>query len=300
MFTFLICNNAARLHEAHPLVTIEAEYGEECVEGTWLTLAHHGSRSSNPPPCLWEGDEKNLGEMTREALRQYRTISVGLSHLDLDALGGILTLIARREAKDNVLFWQAAAYVDLHGAHMLPNFLKHSAAEEVVRDQLWAFWAWSEEHPLYPPRDGSVMDCTKEVLNAVNVLQRILKEEPELIALGRAARRAEKELDNQSFQANVGQVVVRQHEKFCNHLYRHDQAVAKAVVGYNPKQGSITVSLAEPVIGVSCRTLVQTLWGPEAGGHDGIAGSPRGKEMTFEQALGAAQVLDKKLHDVSM
>ena len=300
MFKFLICNNGARLREEKPIVTIEAEYGDECVEGTRLTLAHHGPRSANPPPCLWVEDELLLGAIAREALRLHSPITVGLSHLDLDALGGVLTVMARRKTEDNVLFWQAAAYIDLHGPHMLPTFLGHSAAEEVVRDQLWAFWAWSEEHKLYPPRDGTVMDCTKEVMDAVNVIQRILKGEPALIAAGRTARSAEKELDGQSFQANVGRVMVRQHEKFCNHLYCHEQRVAKAVVGYNPKVGSITVSLAEPVVGVSCRTLVQTLWGPEAGGHEGIAGSPRGKEMTFEQALGCAQVLDKKLHDVSM
>lgn len=31
--------------------TVEAEYGDDVVEGEILTLAHHGSRSNNPAPC---------------------------------------------------------------------------------------------------------------------------------------------------------------------------------------------------------------------------------------------------------
>ena len=31
--------------------TVEAEYGNNVVEGTKVTLAHHGPRSNNPAPC---------------------------------------------------------------------------------------------------------------------------------------------------------------------------------------------------------------------------------------------------------
>lgn len=42
--------------------------------------------------------------------------------------------------------------------------------------------------------------------------------------------------------------------------------------------------VAAPVPGVSCSELVQELWGPEAGGRDTIAGSPRGRAMTLADA----------------
>lgn len=31
--------------------TVEAEYGDKCINGKLYTLAHHGSRSANPAPC---------------------------------------------------------------------------------------------------------------------------------------------------------------------------------------------------------------------------------------------------------
>ena len=34
--------------------TVEAEYGDICVEGKDVTLAHHGPRSGNPAPCNTE------------------------------------------------------------------------------------------------------------------------------------------------------------------------------------------------------------------------------------------------------
>jgi hypothetical protein len=66
--------------------------------------------------------------------------------------------------------------------------------------------------------------------------------------------------------------------------------VGVGIVAYNDSLGSITISLADPIKGVSCREVVQTLWGQQAGGHDGIAGSPRGQIMTeldFKNAINA-------------
>lgn len=68
-----------------PVSTVEAEYGDKCVVGRGgETLAHHGSRSINPAPCLFD----NISG------RAHGTIIV--SHLDLDAVGGILALDGRK------------------------------------------------------------------------------------------------------------------------------------------------------------------------------------------------------------
>jgi hypothetical protein len=77
---------------------------------------------------------------------------------------------------------------------------------------------------------------------------------------------------------------------FVNHLYTAPNGfVGGTVVAWNKATGSITISRSEPSPGIlSCREIVQDLWGPEAGGHAGIAGSPRGRRMTdedFENAL---------------
>ena len=85
---------------------------------------------------------------------------------------------------------------------------------------------------------------------------------------------------------------------FVNHLYEaftdKGMVVGRGIVSYNPA-GSITVSLADPVPGVSCRVLVQRLWGALAGGHDGIAGSPRGQVMMQSDVESAVQALEDAL-----
>lgn len=43
-------------------------------------------------------------------------------------------------------------------------------------------------------------------------------------------------------------------------------------------------------------TILQDLWGPEAGGHDGIAGSPRERRMTEDDLEAAVTALAAKLN----
>jgi hypothetical protein len=71
-----------------------------------------------------------------------------------------------------------------------------------------------------------------------------------------------------------------------------------ALAVYNSKVGTVTVSLAEPIEGVSCRKVVQSLFGPLAGGHDGIAGSPRGEVISFEAVESAAEALNTAISRV--
>jgi hypothetical protein len=73
--------------------------------------------------------------------------------------------------------------------------------------------------------------------------------------------------------------------------------VGRVVICHNLALGSITVSLADPIPGFSCRDVVQDLWWPEAGGHDGIAGSPRGREMTRDDLSAAIAHVEDELED---
>ena len=68
-------------------------------------------------------------------------------------------------------------------------------------------------------------------------------------------------------------------------------------MAFNQRTGAITVSLADPIEGVSCREIVQDLWGPDAGGHDGIAGSPRGVRMGFGDVSAALEFFQSRLED---
>ena len=131
----------------------------------------------------------------------------------------------------------------------------------------------------------------------------------ELMTAGAKLAEEEADLNAESFVELHGDAVIyRASDQFVSALYTTpaDMArpgawkpnhAAKAVVAYNTKTLAVTVSLAEPVEGVSCRALVQALWGPDAGGHDGIAGSPRGVEMTEAAAADAVEVLLVALHE---
>lgn len=267
--------------------TVEAEYGDVLVEGSRWTLAHHGPRSGNPAPCLYHNIEEDRPDARLDA--------IGLSHVDLDSLGGVLALMGRQPGPRS--FWLVAAAVDVNGAHKLdgemalPNGKVVGATEE-EKIQLHAFWAWSEQNRLFPPRDGSVDFATAWVEAAEAQLKKILDGDPEALEAGRAHAANAKELNESSMTQTIGPVIVRTSESFVNHIYSTPSGDCYlAVVGYNIRTKAVTVSLADPIDGVSCREIVQELWGAEAGGHDGIAGGPRDREMTYEDAIEAAEAL---------
>lgn len=284
---FLLSNNPDKLAEAlkgSTSATVEAEYGERCVPGTVVTLAHHGSRSQNPAPCL---ASNGIGEGVNV---------VGLSHVDLDSLGGCLAILGQKPESES--FWQLAAAVDVKGAHKLASL---GASAEDLR-KLYAFWSFSESNRIYPPRDGSVLDVTDKVLAFAEVISKILAGDPVLLSAGETFRQAGEKLASDSFRGQYGLVVCRESESFVNHLYTgrdvftgRDDFSSAAVVARNSKTGSITVSLADPVPGISCRSFVQKLWGPEAGGHDGIAGSPRNVALTIEECHRTASLFAVEL-----
>lgn len=371
--------------------TVEAEYGDRVAPGTLATLAHHGPRASEPCPC---------SEAAYHGLRPHRRINlggsrsgpvggvlarpceahaphaetqcpdcwqwcdveaIGLSHLDLDALGGVAALLDRRPTAP--LFWALAAAVDVRGPHRLAeevdrlalfeadrlegNAIHDSeasggacvpwpresyladgrrAAEEAAR-QIRAWWAWSRDNRVMAPRDGGVADATALVEQALRALAVLLgdpsEERAAMLAAGAALATNEEVLEARSWVRAEGGVAVRISDRFVNALYAHEgtavncrapggcacrgedgpcdmeylpwRRVYRAVAALNTATGQINLSLADPVPGVSCRAIVQALWGPEAGGHDGIAGSPRGRAMTRDDLDRAARALAEAL-----
>ena len=260
-------------------VTVEAEYGSVVIEGTRYTAAHHGG--------TWKGRPAPCNDPGIPTLGPGATILV--SHIDLDTIGGCLRVLwGDAELFSHRSFWKLAEFVDLNGPHKLGQ----SGASETDLERLYAFWAWSKATQTRLPRD-EIADVSRVVTDAGEALRAIVIQEDEgLLAAGREFRKAEAELNQRTFVRMSGPVLVRIAEvaaEFCNHLYATPDTgePALAVVCYNREFGSVTISIADPVPGVSCREIVQGLWGPEAGGHDGIAGGPRGQSMG-ERELEAA------------
>jgi hypothetical protein len=169
------------------------------------------------------------------------------------------------------------------------------ASEENIK-RLFAWWAWAEKMRIYAPRDGSVLDITENIRLAAALLQDVLKDTQHLLDAGDLFRNKETTTNLDSFVEQKDNVIVRVYPGFTNHLYTNpDGVVSAAVVAFHTKQGSITVSFAEEGPG-NAREIVQSLWGAEAGGHKGIAGSPRNMRMTLQDLCNAQHAVQQALN----
>lgn len=290
------------------LVTVEAEYGAFVAPGAVYTAAHHQPEMvGRPAPCC----DTTIPDVSAE------DGVILLSHLDLDSVGGALRALGRADLfprglwepnaeaaavltdNDIASFWALAQFIDINGAH---HAHEHPAWAEHA-DQFRAYWAWSQSRPRTP--FGEVTDITEEVEEHNKVLFTLLIEGPEeesfpaLLAAGREWANRQEAINRASLVDAVrtpsGYVLLRHADTFVNTMYNFggEGKVAKAIVALNTKTGAITVSHdGAPFV---AREFVQGIWGPEAGGHAGIAGSPRGEALTAEDARAAFDALLAKL-----
>ena len=277
--------NPALLAAEKPHLTVEAEYGTTVVEGSVYTAAHHqpaGSKyagdhvvaGGRPSPCVDKGIPLFFQEIPW---------FVGISHVDLDTIGGVLRALPAAmdifaPAHDG--FWNLAAFLDVNGAHKMA--MAGASKEDIER--IYAWMAHSKSIPRLPL--NVLTDATELVLGCLPVLRALLADDAKLLEVGRAFREDQRKLNEDSFRfmtkddASIIVRVMPGPRDFVNHLYdAPDGSLGVAVVAHNKHVGTITVSLESPIPGVSCRDVVQKLWGELAGGHAGIAGSPRGQVM---------------------
>lgn len=252
-----------------PYAVVEAEYGSTEVMGSSdeLTLNHH-VRPERQCPCLTENwDEPFEGD-------------IGISHFDLDTLGGVLALRGYKDFGSSS-FWALAAFVDVNGAHRIAECPQYNRG---LHADMAAWWSWSQAHRLLPPRDGSVIDVTDFFEDAEIELGLILagdRYEEGVTFLAQEEVLRDLSWRDERVTENGLKIVKRVCDTFVNHLYYlNDVSPADVVVALNTKFQSCTISCSAGQI--NCREVVQNLWGPLAGGHPGIAGSPRGQEMTEE------------------
>lgn len=286
MVIILLSANAATLENAlscfERTATVEAEYGEVLVSGTVETLAHHGSRSFNPAPCVHANVSCELD-------------AIGLSHCDLDALGGTLALLNQKPECDG--FWALAGAVDVSGVHKLSTF--GASVQNIAR--LHAWWAWSDKHKMFAPRVAKgappppAVEVSGWIEEARVALEAIVKDDQEMLEAGEEYRIAGERLNTESFVSKVGNVIVRSSESFCNHIYTTPSGdICKAVVNLSPK-GTLTVSLADKILGFSVGKILSSLFGPLAGGSDGIGGGDRAAVYTEADVERVIEELQKVL-----
>jgi len=267
-----------------PEYSVEAEYGKEMIEGKYVTLAHHDNRSDNPAPCNTE-------------IKSYEDIggTILVSHLDIDAVGGIMAITG--DKPNDPEFWEGAEHIDVNGVHHI-----HELPQD-VQDKLNAIYAWNSEQ--HHERITEPTNVTDRVRENYEIFEKVLdRTHPEHDAVIEKGREWEKNcsmlVEERCVLENEFVRAFKTSDVFCGagyHSEKQDKDIP-ATVTYNEKFHSISVAFFDGGIEkggeLSAKEIVQELWGPEAGGRDGIAGSPRGMEMSekdFEKCLDL--VMDK-------
>ena len=305
MTKIYIANNAQSLQAIRPTHSIEAEFGNDVVEGRHVTLAHHGARAGNPCPCLEENHFPTKGD------------TIAISHVDLDTVGGLMAVMGCKPT-NAPYFWRLAAAVDIRGLHKLPeikqeilddcvsttygmtlnsSLTRHNEIScrrdlEAAEEMLNAYYAFSEAHRIFAPRKVDEdpqslkpVDVTDKVMEHVEAVTRILAGDEDMIEDGRSWARMKRELEAFSFVNRKGGVVLRDSSEFTNHLYGEGGRCVVALTRRQPKgNDAVTISLSDPIPGVNCGDVVKGLWGPGAGGKDVIGGSPYDRNMTMQDA----------------
>lgn len=266
-----------------PTATVEAEYGEKVIKGEQVTLAHHIKEyENNPAPC-------NTPDVP--ILADDSTIVV--SHLDLDTLGGIAALMGRK--KEDAKFWKTAEFIDLNGPHNLFQ------VEEETRKKYIAYQAYQANHRN--PRFTEITDVTDIVLEHLGIIDRVIDGDKTLIQEGMEWDEETKKKIEEClvFENDNVRVFNSPEGVFCSAAYYSEKQgkVIPSTVTRNGKFKSVTVAMADGGKKVSAKKLVQELWGDEAGGHPGIAGSPRGQEMTEKDMQQLANIVNERYNKIN-
>jgi len=265
-----------------PHATVEAEYGNNVLEGRIITLAHHVEKYKNcPSPCNVDLRDFSLPISS----------NIVISHFDLDTIGGILALTGNKYYIDE--FWKIAEYIDLNGPHHIHKFPQN------IQDLFNAYWSYTAENRA--PRITEITDVTDIVFQHGQVLDEILEingNNLSWIEKGKIwAANVQKETESKLVMETENYRVFSTDGVFCGASYYSPthKTIAKVCISFNEKFKAITVSCSDNSL--DCRELVQKLWGKEAGEHKGIAGSPRGITITQDDLKSAVYMVKREILD---
>ncbi len=249
--------------EIFPDASVEAEYGNQVIEGKLVTLAHHAEKyRNNPVPCC------------TDTIVLPENAVIVISHIDLDTIGGCLSLIGCKPVSES--FWEGAGFIDCNGIHHIKEL------PETVQEQLNSYYAWNFENHL--ERSLEIRDVTDIILEHGKIIESILNGNQDLLDKGKVwykeqERKTESCLVWENEKLRIFQI---EDNTFCAAAYYSPKlkTVAQATLSYNLTKKSITLAFEDGGKVCSAADIVRELWGELAGGHRGIAGSPRNQEMT--------------------
>ena len=246
--------------------TVEAEYGDRVIEGEKYTLAHHsGKYRGGPAPCVFPNQQGFDGVTL-------------ISHIDLDTIGGCLALYGKKP--EDEAFWTGAGFIDVKGPHHIREL------DAAVQAKLQAYSAYSNS--LERVKYETPHDVTENILAAGKVIAGIIAGDAYLLRKGEEWRAASEAAVEAKLVYESGYVRAFVTDGvFCSAAYysKKQGKVIPAVVVHNQNYNSITVSFEDGGIRFDASAIVKKMWGDMAGGHAGIAGSPRGWGLSADESL---------------
>lgn len=253
-----------------PVATIEAEYGSQVIQGE-ITLAHH-VQGWETAPSLSENNLLEKAGIEIDPTMDY----VLVSHIDLDTVTGIMALIGKYDVPQDVK--EGINFVDCNGQHHLFS----EKVSEGARRVILAYIGYSSINRA-PFGQEDVTEYVHALMESFNteanyeaglkLVSDRTKEAEESLVIGlNGIAVLEQAADSKVFGLNSEYMLKGQEYNY--------------IIVYSNKFKSVTVSSrlgAKDVLNMSL--VMKDLFGPEAGGHAGIAGTPRGVEFTSQDAM---------------
>ncbi len=255
-----------------PIATIEAEYGNTVVEGVKATYAHHVAGYTTAPAL-----QGNNGDFSVEDILDSSNYIL-ISHIDLDVICGILSVLNAYDVRDAVK--EAVNYIDCNGQHKLGS-VKDPEGKAFIESYIGIV---SKYRAPFGAED--VTDYCKMV---GNILMGNQQKDVDWAELGaQVLAQKEAEASKATVLKNNGVVLYDAPENVfgLNSAYTVAGEEYNYTVVYSNKFKTITVAAAAGKDqSLNLVEFMQGQFGTEAGGHYGIAGSPRGKEYTLADAM---------------
>ena len=272
----------------NPDFTVEGAYGNTLVKGSKATYDHHTEECrDNPAPCNADIEARDGGVIL-------------ISHIDVDCMGGIMALAG--EKPENPSLWETAERIDLTGASNLGD------EPEMNQDEMRAFYCvlnpiQKELRELAAgEKDKGYVDVTKSIeklnVDFKKIADRNNPEREPLLQAGRDRenQRIEKVESKCVYDDGATRGFISEPGVFCNGAYTapgRDLPPAiscaswsndgSSVVAFNSKINTLSDSpLRNPECKLNACNIMRSIYGvdfgenAQAGGHAGIAGSPRG------------------------
>lgn len=259
-----------------PLATVECEYGNVVIEGA-VTLAHH-AEGWNAAPAI--ASDNVLEESGVEVVDGDYIL---VSHIDLDTIFGIMNIANDMPFSEEVK--KGVNYVDCNGQH---NLFKSEVSDE-ARKVILAYIGYASRNRC--PQQEDITEYVQELI------QKFYTQDNYEVGLALVEGRAKAAAEY--LNAAVGCVALLDQPAESNMFglnseYIIDGIEYDCIIVFNRKFGSITLSSKAGVKGEkNMATIMKAVFGEEAGGHKGIAGTPRGQRYSLEDATNLLDIVSR-------